>query len=220
MSLLAGATLGYSQGVINWSDYQPANNSATPPLPAFLITIWSPGTETQGTGSAPNNTSGDLPAGTATYSGAPLSGAAFEVGLYVDTTAGAVQTDILSGTPTATAPFLTGSDAGGWDFSGGFNATVPTLASGTAVFAGLAAWSTSSGATSYAQALSQGVPTGFEVSTGTTALGGGGSPPATPGTLAGIGLQDFQLSSIPEPSTIALGVIGASTFLMRLRRKQ
>jgi len=219
MSLLAGATLGYSQGVVNWSDYQPANNSVTPALPAFLITVWGPGTETPGTSGPVNNTSGDLPAGNATYSGAPL-GAGFEVGLYVDTSVGAVGTDIASGTPITTAPFLTGSDAGGWDFSGGFNATVPTLASGTAVFVGLAAWSTADGATSYAQAVSQGVAQGFTVSTGSTLLGGGGSPPATPGTLAGIGIQDFQLSTVPEPSTIALGVIGASTFLMRLRRKQ
>jgi len=220
MSLLAGATLGYSQGVVNWSDYQPANNSVTPALPAFLITVWGPGTETPGTSGPVNNTSGDLPAGNATYSGAALSGSAFEVGLYVDTSAAAVQADILSGTPTATAPFLTGSDAGGWDFSGGFNATVPTLASGTAVFAGLAAWSTADSATSYAMALSQGVATGFEVSTGTTTLGGGGSPPATPGTLAGIGIQDFQLSTttIPEPSTIALGVMGASALLFRRRK--
>jgi len=220
LSLLAGVTAAYSQGQINWSDYQPANNTSSPPLPAFLITVWTPGTETSGTGSVPNNTANDLPAGTATYTGQP-AGAGYEVGLYVDTSPTAVANDVATGTPVTTLPFGTGANAGGWDFSGTLFQFVPGIASGTAVYVELAAWSTADGATSYSQALSQQVAAGTSgASTGTTVLGGGGSPPATPGTLAGIGLQDFQLSTIPEPSTIALGVIGASTFLLRLRRKQ
>jgi len=210
ISLLAGATVGYTQGVLNWSDYAPASGG----LPAFSISIFSGGT------GGPGNTSSDLPAGNATYTGTP-AGAGLEVGLYLDISAAAVQNDVSSGTPIATDTFTTpNSFPGRWDVSGGFNATDPTLASGTAVFVELAAWSTSSGATSYAQAISQGVAAGTSgPSSGTTVLGGGGAPPATPGTLAGIGLTDFA-TTIPEPSTIALGVIGASTFLMRLRRKQ
>jgi hypothetical protein len=32
-----------------------------------------------------------------------------------------------------------------------------------------------------------------------------------------IGLQPFTLNSVPEPSTIVLGVLGASLFLLRRR---
>jgi len=216
LSLLAGASVGYSQGTINWTDFiSPAGAD-----PGWSITIWGPGAETPGSGAAPNNTSADLPSGSATYTGTPLSGAAFEVGLYVDTSAVLVGTDTASGTPIATSIFQTGGNAGTWFTGSSLTAVDSTIAPGTPVFVELAAWSTSGGATSYAQAFSQGVAAGLSgASTGTTVLGGG-SPPATPGTLDGTGIQDFALSNVPEPSTIALGVIGASTFLMRLRRKQ
>jgi len=47
--------------------------------------------------------------------------------------------------------------------------------------------------------------------------GGGGSPPGLPTDLTG--LQGFTLRDIPEPSTIALGVLGASALLFARRRK-
>jgi hypothetical protein len=211
ISLLAGATAGYSQGVLNWSDYVTAAGG----LPAFSITVFN---APPGGGPEQNlgNTSIDSPAGNASYSGAPLSGTGFTIGLYVATTANGVQNAVTSGTPIATDNFSAGS--GGWNF-GTLDATVPTLGSGTAVFVELAAWAGSSA--SYAAAIASGAPAGYSsTSSGTTVLGGGGSPPATPGTLAGIGITDFSLGSTPEPSTIALGVMGASAFLMRLRRKQ
>jgi hypothetical protein len=221
IGLLAGATAAYSQGVINWSDYiTPANG-----LPGFSITIWSP----QYAGAAPvnnlGNTAIDSPAGTAAvgaggYTGTPLSGTGYEIGLYVGTSPSAVSAAIASGSPVATDSFAAGS--GGWDFNGSLPATVSGLPSGTAVYAALAAWSTAIGSpTSYASAVTDGDLFGAStVSTGTSTLGGAGSPPAVPGTLAGLGITDFTVGSVPEPSTIALGVIGASAFLMRLRRKQ
>jgi hypothetical protein len=217
ISLLAGATAGYTQGVLNWSDYDGALNG----LPAYSITIWS--APPSGTEQNLGNTSADLPAGNATYAGTPLSGTGFSIGLYVSGTAAGAANAVSSGTPVATDSFAAGS--GGWDFSGSLNATVPGLPSGSAVFVELAAWANNGAAgaaNSYAAAITDGYAAGSSfTSTGTTSLGGAGSPPATPGTLAGIGLTDFSLGTVtPEPSTIALGVIGASAFLMRLRRKQ
>jgi hypothetical protein len=218
LSLLAGASAAYSQGTINWTSYiaQAGSN------PGFAITIWGPGTtETPGTGAYPNNTPSDLPAGSASYSGSQLSGAGYEVGLYIDTSVGAVTGDVTAGTPLATSAL---AGPGYWDSSFPLTATSATLPEGTAVYPAIAAWSTADGATSYAQAVSEGVAHGYTVASATTPLGGpvSGAPPATPGTLQGTGLQDFVVggSAVPEPSTIALGVIGASTFLMRLRRKQ
>ena len=210
ISLLAGATVGYSQGVVNWSDYAPASGGLT----AFSIEVFAPGS------GGPGNTAADLPPGSATYTGAPV-GAGYEIGLYDATTSGGLASALL-GLPLATDTFTTANSfPGRWDVSGGLNAADPSNPSGTAVFIELAAWSTADGASSYAQALSEGVAAGVSgASSGTTVLGGGGTPPATAGTLAGIGLQSFSVGSVPEPSTIALGVIGASTYLLRLRRKQ
>jgi len=210
LSLLAGATAGYSQGQLNWSDYQGAANG----LPAFSIEVFEAGT------GGPGNTSGDLPPGTATYSGAPLSSPGETIGLYDGTTASAAQNALVSGLPLATDTFNNANAfPGRWDVSGSLTATDFSNPSGTPVFVELAAWQ--GGYASYSAALAAGAAVGLSgVSSGTTTLGGGGTPPAVSGTLAGIGLQSFALQSVPEPSTIALGVIGASTFLMRLRRKQ
>jgi len=77
--------------------------------------------------------------------------------------------------------------------------------------------------TSYTQALTDGVPTG-ESATADTYSGGtlpDNKAPLTPTFLPVSELGNFDLSvaATPEPGTMALGVLGASAFLMRLRRK-
>lgn len=47
--------------------------------------------------------------------------------------------------------------------------------------------------------------------------GGGGSPPGLPADLTGLGIT--ELRGIPEPSTVALGVLGAAALLFARRRK-
>ncbi len=44
-----------------------------------------------------------------------------------------------------------------------------------------------------------------------------GNPPATPPNL--VGIQSFNLQVVPEPSTIGLGILGASALLFLRRRK-
>lgn len=76
----------------------------------------------------------------------------------------------------------------------------------------LVAWYNGAGTyTSYAAALSAGVPTGMSPTFNDGALGGLGSGTlSTPNDLQGA--ESFSLVvPVPEPSTIALGVIGAST---------
>lgn len=144
---------------------------------------------------------------------------AFEAGLYVGSTPSAVTTAILSGSPVATSAMQAG---GGWDYSGTETATVP-FAPGANVYVAIAAWSTTTGnPTSYATALAAGDNVGYSiVSTSTLEVGGTPSvgTPIIPSTLTGSGITDFTVGPVPEPSTIALGVMGASAFLMRLRRK-
>jgi len=218
LGLLAGSTVGYSQGTINWSDYVSPDQSTG--SPGFSISVFGPGYRTQGTGPYPNNTSMDLPPGTATYTGAPLSGSGNTIALYVDTTSFAVQNDVYDEAPVALDSFGTGDEAGTWDLTGSLVATVPGINAGTAVFVELAAWE--GNYTSFASAGVHGAPLALSgVSTGTTILGGpsGDAPPAFPGNLEGIGLQSFGIFLIPEPSPIVLGILAGLAFLMRFGRK-
>jgi hypothetical protein len=226
-SLLVGAAGLHAQGYLNWN----ANGS-------WVVSFLSPDVNTPNTVFT-GDSAFDVPAGTTTYTGGWIGGGAspgtgvgatpasfqgvnyqnaanFEVGLYMDTSAGAVTTDITTGTPLATAGISDGGLAGI-----GSEAEDPSGTVGEAVNLGLAAWYTDGGLyTSYAAAKTALQPAGYNVSTGTQTLGSlTGTPEAINGST--IGLTSFSLATaIPEPSTVALGVIGASTFLMRLRRKQ
>jgi hypothetical protein len=238
-SILAGAgSLGvYAQGSLNWQDSQSGT---------YLIEILSPSTTTPSVETS-GQTTFDEPAGATTYSGGYIGGSTtggaagngpgiggtptagylginyqnagnFEVGLYVASTLAALNTSILSGTPVATSTLLGGNNAGL------YNTAAPTYvsgsASGTAIWVGIAAWYSAGGASSYAAAETAKTVAGFVDSSTSVALGGGSSAPAG---LSGLGLTSFDLAgpvSIPEPSSIALGIMGASAFLMRLRRKQ
>jgi hypothetical protein len=228
VSLLVGTMGVYAQGTLDWNSQ---NN--------WLISIYSPSTATPSviqTGDSPL----DVPAGSATYSGGFIGGTAsspgagvggtpssgpggynyqtagnFEVGLYVDTSAGAVQTDITTGTPIATVGINDGS------LGTSTLATSPTIAGGTEVNVGLAAWYTGAGTiTSYAAAVTASDPAGFNVSTGQIALGTQTGTPVLIGPSLGLTSFSLATNAVPEPSTIALGIVGASAFLMRLRRKQ
>jgi hypothetical protein len=227
--ILAGAVGAYAQGSLNWSDAQTG----------FTISILSPNIATP-TVEESGESSFDTPVGSSTYTGGwignttgspgagigatPANGylginyqnaGGFEMGLYVDTTLANLTTDIKTGNPALTTSLLGGGDAG--LYNTGAPIYVSGLAVGTPVWVGLAAWYSGGGATSYASAIADSTVEGFVVSTATQSLGGGSGAPAG---IAGIGLTSFSLASTPEPSTIALGVIGASAFLMRLRRKQ
>jgi hypothetical protein len=224
--LLAGAVGAYAQGYFNPNANQTWSISFYSPT----LTPW-----TESTGDSPE----DLPAGTAYYTGGWIGGGAspgpgvgatpnpgpgginyqnaslFEVGLYVDTSPSAVLTDITTGTPIDTDTITDGG------MSGIATEAESTLAPGTVVNLGIAAWYADEGFYgSYAAATHAGQVGGYNISTGTLTLG---SLTGIPVTINGatIGLTSFSMFSVvPEPSTIALGVIGASTFLLRLRRKQ
>jgi hypothetical protein len=147
------------------------------------------------------------------YTGTPL-GAGYDIELL----AGAAGTPLVSLTPVAdsiVSSWYTGSAAGYW-YAPANLATIPGITT-TATLA-IAAWDNESGAiTSLAAAQAANDPWGIS-STATTELGYDTVvPPFLPA-----GLTDFSLgiATTPEPSTIALGVIGASAFFMRLRTRK
>jgi len=107
--------------------------------------------------------------------------------------------------------FRTGAGAG---YITGGDITVPGVAAGGTAFVQLRAWSTASGS-SYDAALSAGGTVGTS-SVLTLTLGGAGTPPGPGAPL--VGLTAFTVSAVPEPATIALGLLGVAGLLIRRRK--
>lgn len=230
VTLLAGAVGAYAQGSIEFDDYAPHV-----PNDGFQITVWEP----QGTGLTQvfGNGPSDVPAGSTTYTGAGIGGGNvgsgpagyangnnYSIALYyapgasqpsssLTPLAGAVSTFDTSGGATAANGF-----PGSWDAGGGVFVAVPNIAYGSAGTFQLNAWYNGGGTLTWAQASvpGSGDPYGSSVAANITLSG----PPGVPSTLNPITSFSLLTNASPEPSTIALGVIGASAFLMRLRRKQ
>jgi len=137
--------------------------------------------------------------------GTALSGAGFMAQLYVGANASSLS---AVGSPV---PFRTGAAAGYISAS-----TITTGIAPGAASAAVRAWDASTGA-SYEAATVKGSSAVLSI-----VLGGAGSPPSLPGDLTG--LTGFSLTgsapvgNVPEPSTIALGVIGAGALFLRRRK--
>lgn len=104
-------------------------------------------------------------------------------------------------------------------FSGGNRTTGPATAPGAQARFQVRAWELSYGST-YELAIVAPAANGRRALAGTsnifqTGTGDGGQIPPQPLT----GLQGFTVIPVPEPSTIALGVIGAGALLLLRRRK-
>jgi len=126
-----------------------------------------------------------------------------QAGLYVDSGGGN-----FTLVPNSTTTFLGNSGAQA-QFLTGITVTVPSVAPGANGTFQVRAWS---GGSSYETALvSKGASATF-----TTATGGAGVPPSLPTDL--VGLTSFNVLPVPEPSTIAFGVIGGLALLLRRRK--
>jgi len=219
VTLLAGAVGAYAQGTIEFDDYAPHV-----PNDGFQITVWQPQAPT---GQVFGNGAGDVPTGTTTYTGVPIGGGStgsgptgyangndYSIELLYGVGANATS---LSPLPGATATFST-AFGGAWDAGGGVFVSVPGVAYGSTGTFQLAAWYNGGGTLTYAQAsvVGSGDPYGLSNPANITLNG----PPGVPSTLNPITSFSLIANTVPEPGTIALGVIGASAFLMRLRRKQ
>ena len=101
-------------------------------------------------------------------------------------------------------------------FNGGVR-TIDGVAGGADALLQVRAWEASGGDT-YEAAVSSGAKFGSSASF-TRTLGGGGTPPAPASNLGSAdnpGIQSFSL--VPEPSTAALGILGAVALMLRRRK--
>jgi len=226
--LAAGSMGAFAQGTVNFNDHV---------VGTFIIHIWGP---QGGTTPVQGNTGSDTPTGTTVYSGSMVGGSGSGTGLAngKDITVelygapGNVSGTGLSGLSPLTQYTTTVStkSTGIGTFLGIAPAGDPGIANtGDKTTAGaclgatvaIAAWYNGGGDTSYSMASTDAAGVfGYSARTYIQTLGGyipsGGIFPATAPALSGI--TSFSLvTSTPEPSTIALGVIGAASFLIRRR---
>jgi len=141
------------------------------------------------------------------------NGATYQ-GTITGNTAGATAQLFLVGTGgalTALTPPTTFRTGAASAFVTAQNVDVPGIKPGTSANFILRAWQGSS----YDSSLERGQSNPFTVAN----LGGdpgGGAPPILPPKLNG--MQGFAITVLPEPSTIALGMLGAAALLIRRRK--
>jgi len=211
VALLAGAFVAHSQGTVFFGNYTALNTY-------IYVSLGSTKLGGSSTGPAPTLLNSAAEVG---------NGPDWTVALYGNSGSGDAASTLVqlqtSSAQNVTATFANGTTdkaAGTWFSS--LVAQVPgTTLAGQPATVQLYAWYNNGGTlTSYTAAKTAGVPTGFSA-TGNVTTGGPNSsgPPSTATPLPGLG--NFTVAAAaPEPSTIALGVMGASGMLLRLRRKK
>jgi len=226
VALLAGAFVAHSQGTVSFANYNNGSGSYS------YVSLVNNGTtvgKLGGTTAASSAGSPTADVGNGNEWTAALYGAAGTG----DAASTLLPLDQANGTPV-TATFADNSAGNPGEWYGSEVGVVPGTQSGTggvnplpnSATVQVYAWYNAGGTlTSYSAALAAGAPTGFSTTANVTGLGGqpASGPPNTAPTLptGSAGIGNFNVTgSVPEPSTIALGVMGASAFLMRLRKKQ
>jgi hypothetical protein len=214
VALLAGAFVAHSQGTVSMANYLALSTYLTVSLGSTLLG----GSSSATTGNPSSDTGNGNDWTVALYggNGANLAPSALSELMTVTTPQNPV-----SGPAQVQLEVADGNDATAGTWATTLGAIVPGVANNTSpVTLQLYAWYNDNGKyTSYSAALAAGVPAGFSATaqstTGAPPAGGG---PASQSTALPESLGNISLT-VPEPSTIALGVMGASAFLMRLRKK-
>jgi len=231
MTLLAGAVSVYSQGSVAMTDYFIQNGSLAATVQVFtgqggagsLVTDGAySGYEVMGNSA---NTYNAHP-GSAVYATGTTLGPGYDIGLLGAAGTQTSYSALSLATGSVVSSWLNSSINGpGIGLNGNYGvwnapaavATVPGVTTGGVATIAIAAWQNSGAdgaATTLAAAQADGYMWGVSDMVTTTLATGDASPGNLPSSLT-----DFSLAvTIPEPSTIALGVIGASALLFRRRK--
>jgi len=189
----------YAQGTLQF------NNRAGTVVQSRVYAPEPSNSQTRKDGNATNG----VPVGTTTYGGAGLQGTGFTAQLWAGTN-GAPESSLSA---IATSDFRTGAFAGFWNAS---DVVLPGVLPGTQATVQVRVWDNAGGTvTTWAAALTR--PTlaqGKSLLSLTDTLGDGLLNP--PGAMSGF--RSFNLTQVPEPSTIALGVLGVGALLLRRRK--
>lgn len=178
---------------------------------ALAITLAASAAYGQGTVNLSNNVGAKI-FPILTPSGGIVSGAGYSIGVY------------KAGTPEVLGAGIVFATANG-RFNAGTGAAIPGVAAGAKASLVVRAWDNAGGTiNSYADATIKGESAPF--STGTLGGDPDGDGPLLPITPIGMvvegvgGFTSFSLGTtvVPEPTTIALGAIGAAALLIRRRK--
>jgi hypothetical protein len=238
ITLLAGAVSGYSQGAISFNAY--AGGSTGCKIALYNTSIGGTYAVSYG-GFSVTEVLGNSaqahenPPGLQTYTGAPLSGTGYSAELLVGpagiSTPGGTVGGVgllpfggageVGGSP---ATFKTGAATVGF-ISAAEGVTLPTqsyFTVGDSVSVAIAAWNNEGGTVTTlaaAQAADLNTPGSDPWGISNVAQTGALTAPPATGVALPTTLESFSLGvSTPEPSTIALGVMGASALLFRRRK--
>jgi hypothetical protein len=161
------------------------------------------------------NTAFGVDAKVVDLNGAGLEGTAWAAQLYF--APGVVANDSSLQAVGPIVNFRTGPAAGYIQIASDQRAVaLPGVAPGAQATLQMRAWNTAAGATYEAAQgnLSAGITGKSNLITVST--GGAGEPPGPPAAL--VGLLGFQVVPVPEPATIALGLLGAGVLFLRRRK--
>jgi hypothetical protein len=227
MTLLAGAVSVYSQGAISMNDYNGGSKGFTiqvfqqqaPGVGTAVTVNGITGFEVMG---QPNNSYLPGNGGSTVYAGPSTIGNGYDVGLLALGGGGATSYSQLSLVPgSVVTTWRTAGSAGGFNnnygiWNSGATANIGPGSPATASIA-IAAWKnsgTAGPAATLAAAQADGYAWGVSQLVTAALTTGTGSPGYLPTSITSFSLA----TTVPEPSTIALGVIGASTLLFRRRK--
>jgi len=167
------------------------------------------------------NTSTGLPQGSQNYGGAPLlGGSGFTFALWGGASDSSLQ-QALATTGGNTTSFRTGATPTGFTLAGSPVVQIPGVPAGQTARLQVRVWDNMGGTiTSWDAALAARVATGTSAIFTSRTLGGtapDGSIFIPPTAL--FGMESFNLV-VPEPSTIALGILGGLGTLVLIRRRK
>jgi hypothetical protein len=223
ITLLAGAVAVHSQNAVPLSDYQGIqvlNVQASAPAfgTAYTVTYggYTSGTEYYGNGSNPNLGQ----TGPTEWAAGSALGLGYAVHLLAAPGAGValdslmpVSLGIISwDTPAGGNPNLGAN--GFWDVPDNISASVP--GANSAITVAFAAWN-DDGNTVLSLAAAQADGLAWGISQSATISVTPGQPVLASSLFASIDSFSLGANTVPEPDTIALGVLGASAFLFRRR---
>jgi hypothetical protein len=206
VALLAGAFVAHSQGTVAMNNY----TTLAPYMYVLLGSVKIGGAAT-GPVSPTDTANGDLWT-VALYGAAGENDPASSL-LPIDTAGGTPLTaNLADGTSDGTA--------GTW-YTGVAGVVPGTTGPASSATVQIYAWYNAGGTiTSYSKAALAGLPTAFSLTGNVPSLGGGSPPLPAANIPNGMGNINFGIVPFPEPSTMALAVMGASAFLGGLRKKR
>ena len=209
--LLAAAVGAFAQGTLNFGNQFGS---------AFIAPIYNVD-PADAARKLSGNSAVSRPVGTTVYGGGLLQGGGYTLALF----AGAAGTPVDQLRLAGSAPFRSGT-GGANSLPAGLITTLGTLAidgvaAGSIAQLEIRAWDNRGGSVSTWQAVlaNPSIARGTSGTFLSAALGGtdgSGNPVIPPNTT---GWQSFGLYVVPEPSTIALAVLGLGSLLLFRRRK-